>query len=454
MTSKPLTFCDPIHGLISFYNEEADLVRSIIERPEFQRLRYIKQLGLTDLLFPCATHTRFSHSLGVCFVAKRIYERLSGEAAGHLSREKALLLQAALLHDIGHGPFSHAFEAFTSRIDKTIKHDAHWLDAFLQAFKVDAGVKAIIQRQDLKRAYLSDIVSSQLDADRMDYLLRDSHFCGVTYGEFEIDWLINHLQLSDIVDNDQKQTRLCVHYKGMSALEHFIMARRLMNRYVYHHLHTLGADHLLVEFLSALATALVNLESKQGSLQQSLQTIAKLHLGQLLIALKQDPQDGEAFVQQHFTAYRDLVDLDIIQAFSTLARIDSNHDVCRLAQRLFHRHIPRALLLNPTSFEQAQAIVHDYLAKESSLQDWQLCIQRINFSAYHKDRQDQIYVIDPMQVAGVHNKSNVLALLSDKVEDTCYLLVDSAIKHDVDDLFQQLQAANCIYQQTAQLAQI
>ena len=186
-------------------------------------------------------------------------------------------------------------------------------------------------------AYLSDIVSSQLDADRMDYLLRDSHFCGVSYGEFEIDWLMNSLELQEIMADGATSPRICVNIKGISALEHFVMARRLMSRYVYTHPHTLAADHILIEFLCALAQALLDINDVEGELLQVLQTIQRTHLGQLLYALKTDKADGEEFAEKYFQSYRDLVDHDITHAMRLFTHLDTEHDVCELAKRLFHR---------------------------------------------------------------------------------------------------------------------
>lgn len=434
--AKTLTFCDPIHGFIAFTADEAALLKPIIQTPLFQRLRYIKQLGLSDLLFPCAVHTRFSHSLGVCYTAKKIYEKLTGENG--LTREKALLMQAALLHDIGHGPFSHAFEEFIHHTNKHLRHDQHWLDAALKSLEIDPGVISVIKRENPKQAYLSDIVNSQLDADRMDYLLRDSHFCGVTYGQFEQDWLINSLEIAQVSDNGVKSPRVCVNIKGMSALEHFIMARRLMKRYVYTHHHTLAADHLLVSFLRVLSRALIEAQQYDGELAQVLASCAETPLGRLLIAIESDKTDEFAFAEKYFDDYQCLIDDDIRNAVRAFAVIADNTDVCQLAARLYHRHMPKAIALSRDQLPEIQAHVDVFLASHREIAAWQLTIHTQNFSSYQTQTRDKLHLCGVNGTVSVDQESNVLSSLSNQVEDSCHLFVDQAIFAKVTSLLSEI----------------
>lgn len=443
---KTLTFCDPVHGLITFHGAEVALVKHVIQHPQFQRLRHIKQLGLSDLLFPCATHTRFSHSLGVCFIAKRIYEKLSGERTGELSHAKEILMQAALLHDIGHGPFSHTFETFVKRVNKQIKHDDHWLSAFLQTLNIHQDVKAIIARQNPDLAYLSDIVSSQLDADRMDYLLRDSHFCGVSYGEFETEWLINSLELKNITEDGTTTQRICVNIKGISALEHFIMARRLMMRYVYAHPFTLSAHHLLVEFLSALATALTQQNGCHADCLQALQQVRHTYLGEILYGLKTSALDGKEFAVQYFEHYQHLTDDDIYHTIRCFSLLKTDDDVCMLAQRLFDRQMPHYIRLDEAQYAKAQTIIADYKDQHPKFKPWQITVHSQNFNAYCKNTRDKIFIINHAQIVDVQQKSMVLDLFGDKGENSSYLLIDGAIVSKVKSLLSVLEKDSCIHE--------
>lgn len=212
---------DPIHQVMVFSDAEKNLINQFIDTELFQRLRRIKQLGCGDLIFPGAVHTRFNHCLGACYLAKRLYQRIAKDSElkkGTKKKQQKIIMIAALLHDVGHGPFSHAFEKlFDEKFKEKLKnnkktiteckisHDNDWLKKFLEKFKFNNGIK----RNDIKNVllgnrkdYLSDIISSQLDVDRMDYLLRDSHFCGVTYGKFDLKWLISSVK---IVETDQKK---------------------------------------------------------------------------------------------------------------------------------------------------------------------------------------------------------------------------------------------------------
>ena len=194
---------DPVHGTMQFTSLEDAWVKPFIDSPNFQRLRHIKQLGLGDVIFPGAVHSRFNHCLGCCYVASQIAQKVGLE-----DEERQLVMIACLLHDIGHGPFSHAFEGIFK--NKFIQHE-DWTPYFLEDYGTDAfftdynqrnprypltrekfeEIAKMIMHHPVEKRMLADVVSSQLDADRLDYLLRDSHFCGVRYGEFDFRWMLH-----------------------------------------------------------------------------------------------------------------------------------------------------------------------------------------------------------------------------------------------------------------------
>jgi len=239
MKTHNLVINDPIHGVMEFADSNSQSIRTIINHPLFQRLRHIKQLGMGDLVFPGAVHTRFNHSLGVAFLANRIIEQT-------LPLEKKrewqwIVMLISLLHDMGHGPFSHAFERLTQEVGLTSITHEDWTPYFVEEIShvLDSETLKVIlplmtKSENLQGEFqfISDLISSQLDADRLDYLLRDSYFCGVSYGKYDLNWLL-HCMVA-ITDNENR-LRLGVSFKGIGAVESFLMARRLMTQSVYHH---------------------------------------------------------------------------------------------------------------------------------------------------------------------------------------------------------------------------
>jgi uncharacterized protein len=258
-------FRDPIHRLIRI-DPENEFILDLIDTPEFQRLRRIRQLGVSWLTFHGAEHSRFVHSLGVFNFAQRIIEVLRRryartEVDHYLSKHDRVVKAAALLHDIGHGPFSHmierAFEATGQHEKKTvsiIRDRTCSVGQVLANHEVDA--EAVAQLIDHASAHplLVDIVSSQLDADRMDYLLRDSYCTGVQYGLYDSEWILNALcvgrdKLSP--DGEVPSWRLCLdERRGAKAAEQFVLARAHMNDQVYFHRVTRGYEAMLLMLLA------------------------------------------------------------------------------------------------------------------------------------------------------------------------------------------------------------
>jgi len=236
-------FRDPIHNVINLDTGDKTtnkLIINLIDSREFQRLRFIKQLGFAYLAYPSATHTRFEHSLGVAFLAKRFLERITS------LEDKNLTIVAALLHDIGHGPLSHSCEALTG-----ISHEAWTKEIILGKTEVnDLLVKFDKNCPQTICNILdsSEIISGQLDVDRMDYLLRDSHMTGTGYGRFDLEWMLN-VMTADI-KNDKVE--IGVVDKGQSVVEDFEMARVYMYKNVYLHKTNLAAHNMLIALFNRL----------------------------------------------------------------------------------------------------------------------------------------------------------------------------------------------------------
>ena len=229
---------DPIYGFIALPSE---LIFDLIEHPYFQRLRRIKQLGLTNLVYPGALHTRFHHAIGAMYLMGEALETLRFKGIDITDEEEQGAYIAILLHDIGHGPFSHALE-------HSIIHGVNHEDLsslFIQELNVIFGgqlsLAISIFENKYSRTFFHQLVSGQLDVDRLDYLKRDSFYTGVSEGVINSDRIIKML---NVVNN-----QLVVELKGIYSIEKFIVARRLMYWQVYLHKTVVGAESLLVNIL-------------------------------------------------------------------------------------------------------------------------------------------------------------------------------------------------------------
>jgi HD superfamily phosphohydrolase len=274
---------DPVHGSIHILDEEIPIIRDDF----FQRLRNIKQLGFSEYVFPGATHTRFIHSIGVMNVADKAFNRLFKEKLldSDIQRLKETFRLACLLHDVGHAPLSHSTEtvmpklselkissAFLSKKDQTTDRQATHEDYTIKSI-VDssfAGSFSLVEKKfgverkfiaDLITGHTSDVnyftvrginyfpilhqlVSSELDCDRMDYLLRDSYFCGVSYGSYDLDWLLDNLEIC--IENNTAY--LGINERAVVTFDDFLLSRYHMFIMVYFHYRAVCLEQLLYKY--------------------------------------------------------------------------------------------------------------------------------------------------------------------------------------------------------------
>jgi HD superfamily phosphohydrolase len=229
---------DPVYGLITIPNP---LVFDIIEHPWFQRLRRILQLGLTHYVYPSAVHTRFQHAIGAMHLMTQAIEVLRSKGILITPEEEEGVICAILLHDIGHGPFSHTLE---QTMVKGLSHEdlsLLMMDSLNDVLDHRLEIANKIFRNDYPKKFLHQLVSSQLDMDRLDYLSRDSFFTGVAEGVINTDRIIKMLT---VVDDE-----LVVEGKGIYSIEKFIISRRLMYWQVYLHKTVIAAEYMLVNIL-------------------------------------------------------------------------------------------------------------------------------------------------------------------------------------------------------------
>lgn len=245
MASRFKIFSDPVHGFISVPKR---LVLDLIETPEFQRLRRIRQLGLGHLVFPGAEHTRFAHALGAMALMQQVLGTLAEKGTPISDEEHEAALVAALLHDIGHGPFSHTLE--TDLIgpgrDGPFRHE-QMSRALIARLNERLGgrlnLALAIFDGTHPRPFFGSLLSSQLDMDRLDYLRRDSFYTGVAEGVVGVDRILKTMRVHPLEGDTDAD--IVIEAKGAYAVESYILSRRLMYNQVYLHKTVLAGDHLL-----------------------------------------------------------------------------------------------------------------------------------------------------------------------------------------------------------------
>lgn len=237
-SSKNKIINDPVWGFIEL---NSDLHLELIEHPYFQRLRRIKQLGLSSLVYPGANHTRFEHAIGTMHLVRSALDVLKKKGNKITEEEEEGVMAALLLHDIGHGPFSHALE---QSIVQGVSHEELsrvYMDELNREMNGRLGLAIDIFMNRYSKRFLHQLVSSQLDMDRLDFLKRDSFYSGVSEGVVSSERIIQMLN----VQHDQ----LVVEVKGIYSVEKFLIARRLMYWQVYLHKTVLSAEHMMIKLL-------------------------------------------------------------------------------------------------------------------------------------------------------------------------------------------------------------
>lgn len=345
-TNKKKIVNDPVHG---FINIQHPIVFDLIEHPYFQRLRNIKQLGLTYLVYPGANHNRFQHALGSLHLMSEAISVLRSKGHFISEEESEAVSIAILLHDIGHGPFSHSLEY---SIAKDISHEtiSH---CFIQWLNIEmkGRLKMAIEvfEGDYSKKFLHQLVSSQLDMDRLDYLRRDSFFSGVTEGTVGVERIIKMLNVVD----DQ----LVVEAKGIYSVENFLIARRLMYWQVYLHKTVVVAEQILIKMLQR-ARELVR-EGEDLFATPSLKYFLKNDVSEkdFLVSIKMD-NPSEAL-----THFANLDDSDLMIA----AKIWCQHQdivLSKLAEMIVNRKLLKIELSNkPFETEKLNTIRQQVLLK-------------------------------------------------------------------------------------------
>ncbi|MCY3630266.1 MAG: HD domain-containing protein, partial [Bacteroidetes bacterium] len=288
---------DPVHGFIKIPQK---IIQSLLESPEVQRLRRIKQLGMGSLVFPAAEHSRFPHALGAMGLLSGALDNLKAKGARIKKDERLAAMAAILLHDIGHSPFSHTLE---SKLIHDTKHEEISI-ALVKRLKSQMGglldMEIEMLEGNYEKPFFNALISSQLDMDRLDYLCRDSHFTGVAEGRIGVGRILRTLCVHP-ADGGSK-SHLAIESKGVYAVENVLIARRLMYWQVYVHKTVIAADHALVGAIDRARDLIRNGDD------DAVHGISPT----LYWFLKENPDKSRVIEDQVLTRFLDLDDSEVI----------------------------------------------------------------------------------------------------------------------------------------------
>lgn len=335
---------DPIYGFVTLPNT---LIYNLVQHPYFQRLRRISQMGMSSLVYPGAHHTRFHHALGCLHLMQKVVQVLRFKQIEISNEEENALYIAILLHDMGHGPFSHAME---SSIVEGLHHESislAFMNEINKQFDGQLNLAIDIFKGNYPRKFLLHLIASQLDMDRMDYLKRDSFYSGVAEGNINSDRLI---QMLNVVDDE-----LVVEEKGIYSVEKFLVSRRLMYWQTYLHKTSLGAEMVLVKILKRAK------ELYQRGVQLPCSTALRFFMENQI-----NPKDFDSSTLAMFAR---LDDTDVYAAIKEWQYID-DFVLSRLCQMIINRDLPKIRLsAHDFSEQEINTLINQYKEIRSLTED-------------------------------------------------------------------------------------
>ena len=358
--NKLKIFNDPIYGFITIPNA---LIYDLIQHSYFQRLRRISQMGLSYLVYPGANHTRFHHALGCMHLMQKAVDVLRFKGIAISEAEENALYIAILLHDIGHGPFSHAME-------KSIVEDVHheaislvFMNQLNEEFNGQLSLAIQVFKGEYHRKFMLQLISSQLDMDRMDYLKRDSFYSGVAEGNVNSERLI---QMMNVVDDV-----LVIEEKGIYSVEKFLMSRRLMYWQAYLHKTSLVAELILTKVLK---------RAKELTLKG-----VQLPCSEPLLFFLQNRIALENFDANILDLFSQLDDFDIISALKSWQRQD-DFILSSLSKMIINRDLPKIKVVTDKALLDEIGPLQERFAAENNLS-----IADTNFFIFKGKIKNQAY---------------------------------------------------------------
>ena len=317
MTNKFKIINDPVHGFISIPHE---ILFDVIEHPYFQRLRRISQTGLLNLIFPGATHTRFHHALGAMHLMFTALETLKLKGTQISKEEEKAAMLAILLHDIGHGPFSHALENMLMDDWHHEKLSLLLMNKMNEEFDGQLSMAIEMFKGNYERKFFNQLISSQLDVDRLDYLKRDSFYTGVVEGNVNTQRIISMMNVSE--------DELVIDAKGIYSIENFLTARMFMYWQVYYHKTSAIAEYLLVKIL-VRAKYLVSTGKVLPASENLSYFLCK--------------NEFEKATEEDIQRFTELDDNDVIQAIKFWTKSE-DAILCYLCKCVIQRQFPKTII--------------------------------------------------------------------------------------------------------------
>jgi len=377
---KSTLFNDPIYGFIAI---ETELILQLINHPYFQRLRRISQMGLSSLVYPGAHHTRFEHAIGAMHVMQKAIEVLITKGIQISPQEREAMQIAILLHDIGHGPFSHATE---KKLLHGIDHETislRVISLLNEIFNGKLDLAYQIFTNKYPRKFMYQLVSGQVDVDRLDYLKRDSFYTGVTEGNINTSRILAMMN----VINEQ----LVFEVKGIYSLEKFLLARRLMYWQVYLHKTSLAAELLLVK----------TLERFQYLIELGAMEVEEEHALFSLLNKKQSNQNHLS--EEVLSHYLNLDDSDIIQLLKSWEK-HSDQVLASLSSQLLHRKLPKIYIRD-------KAYSHEEIKEKTIMLDaTKVDLGASEYFVFSGNISNQTYLSDESRLLILDKNDNVFPL--------------------------------------------
>ncbi|MEB3041123.1 HD domain-containing protein [Capnocytophaga gingivalis] len=386
---------DPVYGFIHIPNE---FILDLIEHPYFQRLCRISQMGLSYLVYPGARHTRFHHALGCMYLMQQAIQTLRYKQVGITPEEEEGLYIAILLHDIGHGPFSHAME---HSIVEGISHEEIslvFMEELNRQFEGKLSIAIEIFQKKYHKEFMNQLISSQLDMDRLDYLKRDSFYSGVSEGNINSQRIIAMLTVKD--------DTLIVEEKGIYSIEEFLVARRLMYWQVYLHKTSIGAEFVLIRILARVKE--LTQQGKKLPMTTALRFFVENHITK------------ETFDRHALHLFAQLDDYDIISGLKEWQYGD-DWVLAKLSQMILNRDLLRVKLYkSPVEKEKVQELLQEtaqQLNISEDLAHYFVFTGEISNTAYRKDEQNILIYTKNNKIVDVTKASDQMNLdaLSTKV---------------------------------------
>ena len=386
---------DPVYGFIHIPNE---FILDLIEHPYFQRLCRISQMGLSYLVYPGARHTRFHHALGCMYLMQQAIQTLRYKQVEITPEEEEGLYITILLHDIGHGPFSHAME---HSIVEGISHEEislAFMEELNRQFEGKLSIAIEIFQKKYHKEFMNQLISSQLDMDRLDYLKRDSFYSGVSEGNINSQRIIAMLTVKD--------DTLIVEEKGIYSIEEFLVARRLMYWQVYLHKTSIGAEFVLIRILARVKE--LTQQGKKLPMTTALRFFVENHITK------------ETFDRHALHLFAQLDDYDIISGLKEWQYGD-DWVLAKLSQMILNRDLLRVKLYkSPVEKEKVQELLQEtaqQLNISEDLAHYFVFTGEISNTAYRKDEQNILIYTKNNKIVDVTKASDQMNLdaLSTKV---------------------------------------